>query len=73
MVESLRAPIARKTAELVDAVRGAGPFDLTREVAEPLPDWVIAELLGVPESDQHHLRPWSADICRMYEMATAPA
>lgn len=69
MVESLRAPIARKTAELV----GAGPFDLTREVAEPLPDWVIAELLGVPESDQHHLRPWSADICRMYEMATAPA
>jgi cytochrome P450 len=69
MVESLRAPITRKTAELVDRVRGAGPFDLIREVAEPLPVWVIAELLGVPESDRHHLRPWSADICRMYELA----
>jgi cytochrome P450 len=69
MVESLREPIARKTSELVHAVRGAGPFDLIREIAEPLPVWVIAELLGIPESDRHHLRPWSADICRMYELA----
>jgi cytochrome P450 len=29
---------------------------------------VIAELLGVPESDRHQLRPWSADICGMYEL-----
>jgi cytochrome P450 len=69
MVDSLREPIARQTAELVDGVRGAGPFDLIRGIAEPLPVWVIAELLGVPESDRHHLRPWSADICRMYELA----
>ncbi|HSL11103.1 MAG TPA: cytochrome P450 [Actinomycetota bacterium] len=69
MVGSLRAPIARRTAELVDAVRGAGEFDLIREIAEPLPVWVIAELLGVPERDRGHLRPWSADICRMYELA----
>jgi cytochrome P450 len=69
MVESLRAPIARKTAQLVETVRGAGDFDLIREIAEPLPVWVIAELLGVPEHDREHLRPWSADICRMYELA----
>lgn len=69
MVAALREPIARRTSELVEAVRGAGPFDLIREIAEPLPVWVIAELLGVPESDRHHLRPWSADICRMYELA----
>ena len=69
MVGALRAPIARRTAELVDRVRGGGPFDLIREIAEPLPVWVIAELLGVPETDRHHLRPWSADICRMYELA----
>ena len=29
---------------------------------------VIAELLGVPEADRHLLRPWSAEICRMYEL-----
>jgi len=68
MVESLRPAVERKTAELVDAVRGAGEFDLITAIAEPLPVWVIAELLGIPESDRHHLRPWSADICRMYEL-----
>ena len=25
-------------------------------------------MLGVPEADRHHLRPWSADICKMYEL-----
>jgi unspecific monooxygenase len=68
MVESLRRAIERKMVELVDAVRGAGTFDLIPTLAEPLPVWVIAELLGVPEADRHLLRPWSADICRMYEL-----
>ena len=68
MVESLRAPIERKMTEMVDAVRGAGTFDLIPTLAEPLPVWVIAELLGVPEADRDLLRPWSADICRMYEL-----
>jgi cytochrome P450 len=68
MVESLRGAIERKMIELVDAIRGAGTFDLIPTLAEPLPVWVIAELLGVPEPDRHLLRPWSADICRMYEL-----
>jgi cytochrome P450 len=25
-------------------------------------------MLGVPEVDRHLLRPWSADICGMYEL-----
>jgi cytochrome P450 len=29
---------------------------------------VIAELLGIPEEDRRFLRPWSADICGMYEL-----
>jgi Cytochrome P450 len=37
-------------------------------VAEPLPVTVIAEMLGVPEADRPLLRPWSADICGMYEL-----
>ena len=35
---------------------------------EPLPVTVIAELLGIPEADRHLLRPWSRDICLMYEL-----
>jgi cytochrome P450 len=68
MVESMRGPVRRLTDELIDAVAGTGEFDLLPAIAEPLPVAVIAELLGVPDDDRHMLRPWSADICRMYEL-----
>lgn len=68
-VEGLRPRVVAIVDELVDGVVGAGEFDLLRSVAEPLPVTVIAEMLGVPEGDRHHLRPWSADICKMYELA----
>jgi len=68
MVEAMRDPIERLMHELIDGVEGIGEFDLLREIAEPLPVAVIAELLGVPEADRSALRPWSADICRMYEL-----
>jgi cytochrome P450 len=68
MVESMREPVQRLTDGLVDDVAGSGEFDLLPTIAEPLPVSVIAELLGVPEADRHLLRPWSADICRMYEL-----
>jgi unspecific monooxygenase len=29
-------------------------------------------MLGVPEPDHHLLRPWSADICKMYELKPSP-
>ncbi|WP_242623386.1 cytochrome P450 [Pseudonocardia sediminis] len=41
--------------------------DLISGVAEPLPVEVIAELLGVPESERGPLRGWSDAIVRMYE------
>ena len=68
MVESMRNPVQRLTVDLVDAVDGTEGFDLLTSIAEPLPVQVIAELLGVPLADRHLLRPWSADICRMYEL-----
>ena len=68
MVENLREPIQALTDRLVDGRRGSGTFDLIAAVAEPLPVAVIAELLGIPPDDRHLLRPWSADICRMYEL-----
>ena len=68
MVVSMREPVQRLTDDLVDQVAGAGELDLLPTIAEPLPVAVIAELLGVPSTDRHLLRPWSADICRMYEL-----
>ena len=67
-VEGLRPRVRAIMDALVERVAGAGEFDLLAEVAEPLPVTVIAEMLGVPESERRLLRPWSADICKMYEL-----
>lgn len=67
-VEQLRGTVQRVTDELVENALEQGEFDLIATIAEPLPVTVIAQLLGVPETDRHLLRPWSADICGMYEL-----
>jgi cytochrome P450 len=66
-VERLRPRVQQIADELLDAVTDAGEFDLIRDFAEPLPVAIIAELLGVPQPDQHLLRPWSQAIVKMYE------
>jgi cytochrome P450 len=68
MAEGLRPRIREMVEGLVAALVAKGGGDLIAEVAEPLPVTVIAEMLGIPESDRGLLRPWSAQICGMYEL-----
>ncbi|GAA2134315.1 cytochrome P450 [Actinomadura napierensis] len=68
MVEGLRPTVRRLAEEAAGALAAEGGGDLIAEVAEPLPVTVIAEMLGVPAADRPLLRPWSADICGMYEL-----
>jgi cytochrome P450 len=65
-IERLRPRVQRIADDLLDRVEGRR-FDVLADYAEPLPVIVIAELLGVPASDHHLLRPWSAGIVKMYE------
>ncbi|MEV6763954.1 cytochrome P450 [Streptomyces sp. NPDC051105] len=67
-VERLKPYVAKLAGELVDDLVHKGGGDLLADVAEPLPVAVIAEMLGIPEADRAPLRPWSADICGMYEL-----
>ncbi|MCQ9184997.1 cytochrome P450 [Streptomyces sp. IBSBF 2953] len=67
-VERLKPYVRRLAGELADRLVREGGGDLLRDVAEPLPVAVIAEMLGIPEADRAPLRPWSADICGMYEL-----
>jgi cytochrome P450 len=72
-VERLRPRVAELASGLADDLSSHdGPVDLIEVYAEPLPVQVIAELLGVPETDRHHLRPWSNAIVKMYEYAVTP-
>lgn len=72
-VEALRGKIERLVNRLLDEVEPAGQMDVVRDFAEPLPVTVIAELLGVPETDRPKLRPWSAAIVKMYELGYTEA
>ena len=67
-VAALKPVVEGLAADLVTAFVAKGGGDLIADVAEPLPVTVIAELLGVPVEDRPLLRPWSADICGMYEL-----
>ncbi|GLF95930.1 cytochrome P450 [Streptomyces yaizuensis] len=67
-VAALEPTVHRLAAELVAGLKRNGGGDLLADVAEPLPVAVIAEMLGIPEADRGPLRPWSADICGMFEL-----
>ncbi|MEV7194058.1 cytochrome P450 [Streptomyces sp. NPDC093510] len=67
-VSRLRPYVHRLADELASDLAADGGGDLAARVAEPLPVAVIAQMLGIPESDRPLLRPWSAAICGMYEL-----
>ncbi len=71
-VESLRGQIEVICSQLLDAVMDKGEIEVLNDFAVPLPVNVISELLGVPESDRHLLRPWSNNIVAMYELNHTP-
>lgn len=48
-------------------LRDGRPVDLLARYAEPMPVFVIADLLGVPREDHERLRDWSQAIVHMYE------
>jgi cytochrome P450 len=71
-IERLRPRVQQIADDLLDHAIDGGGFDLIADYAEPLPVLIIAELLGIPESDHHLLRPWSAAIVKMYEYGRGP-
>lgn len=64
-VERMRPRIETLAAEMVDALDDR--FDVLGDYAEPMPVYVIADLLGVPREDHARLRDWSQAIVHMYE------
>ena len=59
MIAQLTGPVRRVCDELVDGVAERARCDFVTEVAAELPLQVIAELLGIPQSDRHQVFEWS--------------
>ncbi|PYE56572.1 unspecific monooxygenase [Deinococcus yavapaiensis KR-236] len=71
-VEALRGRVTAIVERQLRDLAGVGTFDLVTRYAEELPVTVIAELLGFPHDLRHKLRPWSADIVKLYELGYSP-
>ncbi len=59
MVGLLTEPVHRICAGLIDAAAERGECDFVTDIAAELPLQVIAELLGIPQSDRHQVFDWS--------------
>jgi cytochrome P450 len=66
-IRDLRARIQARVDELLDRHLAERRMDFVADLAALLPVQVIAELLGWPDGEIHRLRPWSAQIVRLYE------
>ncbi|MFI9585696.1 cytochrome P450 [Streptomyces sp. NPDC052236] len=61
-VTKLAPEIEATTNELLDALDGQDEIDVARDLADPLPVMVIAELIGLPREDRDLLRGWAAGL-----------
>lgn len=61
-VEGLRSRVQEIADALLDRVQDKGHMDVVEDYAFPLPINVIAEMLGVPDSEWPRVRAWSEGL-----------
>lgn len=62
VVENMRGLVEKLVDDTLLGVQQRGHMDVMRDLANSLPAVVIAEMLGVPGTDQHEFKTWSDDI-----------
>ena len=58
-IRDLAVRVRARADELVARIGAGTPFDAVETLAVPFPLWIIAELLGIPESDWPRFYQWS--------------
>jgi pimeloyl-[acyl-carrier protein] synthase len=64
-VAALREHVRDIAGNLLDAAAPQGRMDIIRDLAEPMPYTITAELIGVPVQDASQLKEWSQDFARL--------
>ena len=67
MVREKRPRIEEICDGFIDRVIESGEMDVIRDLAVPMPSWVIADMLGVSREDQASFTRWSRDQVRVYD------
>ncbi len=62
VIENMRSLVQQLVDDMLARVKDQGQMELMNDLANPLPAIVIAEMLGVPGSDQKQFKTWSDDI-----------
>jgi len=63
--QKIRAFVRDRIACMTELADAGDPVDLHQALSSPLPVFVLADLLGVPESDRGAFAPWVAAITRV--------
>src|SRR5204863_6800707 len=58
VVENMRRLVQKLVDEMLGNVKQQDRMDLMTDLANPLPATVIAEMLGVPRTDQQQFKKW---------------
>lgn len=61
-IRQLEPMISQQARQLIDALPQQGIVELLENFAFPLPVFVIAEMLGVPQCDVEQFRTWSVQL-----------
>ncbi|MEM8707300.1 MAG: cytochrome P450 [Actinomycetota bacterium] len=63
-IQALRPRIQEMVDTMLDQMEADGHADVVDRLAFPLPFDVIAEMLGMPESDKESIKIWSGDLVK---------
>lgn len=66
-VERLRPRVTQLVDEMLDDMAASDQPDIMHHLAEPLPVFVICEMLGVPIEDRERFKPWSDHVARIID------
>lgn len=72
LLATMPRTIRRVSRSLLDTMAGLHQVDFVRDFAFPLPIWVMADLLGIPQADRYLLRSWSRTVALSLDLMATP-
>jgi pimeloyl-[acyl-carrier protein] synthase len=61
-VEEMRPRIQELIGKLLDAALDRGQADIIQDIAVPLPFAIVGTIIGVPATDQEHVKRWADEL-----------